>query len=65
MGNNVRMTDGVGPLRVRLMFVAGVYDSTGGFSKAACGAVNAGEVAAGVFALSTCQHVPALGEMES
>lgn len=47
------------------MFVVGAYDATGGFSKAACGAVSAGEVAAGVFALNTCQHVPAFGEMES
>lgn len=64
LGNDARMADSVGPLTVRLMLVTGAYDATGGFSKAACGAVSA-RVAADVFALNTCQHVPAFGETGS
>lgn len=51
-----------GPLSECPMIATGAYDTTGGFSKAASGAVNAREVAAAVVALNTCQHVPATGE---
>lgn len=49
---------------MRPMIATAAGDATRGFSKAASCAVNASEVAAVVVALSTCQHVPAVGEME-
>lgn len=59
-----RLPVGGGPLSVRPVVATGACDATGGFSEATPSDVNASEVAAVVVALSTCQHVPAIGEME-
>ncbi len=59
-----RLPVGGGPLSVWPMIATGACDATLGFSKAVSSAVNASEVAAVVVALNTCQHVPAVGEME-
>lgn len=59
-----RLPVGGGPLRVQPMFATVAYDATLGFSKAASSAVKASEVPAVAVALTTCQHVPASGEIE-
>lgn len=46
------------------MIATGADDATRGFFSAVSSTDKASEVAAVVVALNTCQHVPAIGEME-